>query len=81
MPSAQMVTPLAMSPSQKRSLRLVTSGDLYASLNAGLSTQHNSERPSTPVRRIQEQDYTVPAPPPPSPVSFRPEHWPVALRN
>ncbi len=29
----------------------------------------------TPVHTIQEHDYTVPAPPPPSPVSFRQDQW------
>ena len=54
-----------------RNMRLVTSQDLlYTSINATLSTKTN--RPSTPVHHIQEDDYTVPAPPPPSPVSFRP---------
>ena len=50
----------------------MTSQDLYASLNATLG----SVRPSTPVRHIKQDDYTVPAPPPPSPVSFRSsEQW------
>ncbi|KAF4961990.1 hypothetical protein FSARC_9896 [Fusarium sarcochroum] len=48
-----------------RNMRLVTSQDLYTSINATLSTKTN--RPSTPVHHIQEDDYTVPAPPPPSP--------------
>ncbi|CAF3446287.1 hypothetical protein SNK03_003256 [Fusarium graminearum] len=57
-----------------RHMRLVTSQDLlHTSINATLSTK--TDRPSTPVHHIQEDDYGVPAPPPPSPVSFRPEHW------
>ncbi|SCN78988.1 uncharacterized protein FFB20_09482 [Fusarium fujikuroi] len=57
-----------------RNMRVVTSQDLlYTSITATLSTKTN--RPSTPVHHIQEDDYTVPAPPPPSPVSFRPEYW------
>lgn len=71
MPSPHIVLPLAPSPS--------TSHDLYKSLTATLSSADN--RPSTPVRRIQEDDYTVPAPPPPSPVSFRADHWHVPVRR
>ncbi|KAF4469161.1 hypothetical protein FALBO_3944 [Fusarium albosuccineum] len=65
--------------SAPRSMRLVTTQDLYTSINATLSSKDN--RPSTPVHHIQEDDYTVPAPPPPSPVSFRPEHWPTSIRR
>ncbi|KAJ4185377.1 hypothetical protein NW755_008374, partial [Fusarium falciforme] len=65
--------------SSPRSMRLVTSQDLYTSINATLTSKDN--RPSTPVHHIQENDYTVPAPPPPSPVSFRPEHWPTSIRR
>ncbi|KHN96388.1 uncharacterized protein MAM_05677 [Metarhizium album ARSEF 1941] len=67
-----IASPVAMS-SQRNNLRLFTSQDLYSSLTANLSYKDN--RPSTPVRRIQENDYTVPAPPPPSPVSFRADKW------
>ncbi|KAL7767779.1 hypothetical protein ACKLNR_002080 [Fusarium oxysporum f. sp. zingiberi] len=63
-----------------RNMRVVTSQDLlYTSITATLSTKTN--RPSTPVHHIQEDDYTVPAPPPPSPVSFRPEHWTTSGRR
>ncbi|CAG7556120.1 uncharacterized protein B0J16DRAFT_72222 [Fusarium flagelliforme] len=63
-----------------RNMRLATSQELlYTSINATLSTKTN--RPSTPVHHIQEDDYTVPAPPPPSPVSFRPEHWAAPSRR
>ncbi|OBS28904.1 hypothetical protein FPOA_02839 [Fusarium poae] len=49
-----------------RHMRLVTSQDLlHNSINATLSTK--TDRPSTPVHHIQEDDYAVPAPPPPSP--------------
>ncbi|KYK60681.1 hypothetical protein DCS_01819 [Drechmeria coniospora] len=63
MPSPQVVAPVAMSSSQRNNLRLMTSQDLLANLNATLGNQ----RPSTPVRHIKPDDYTVPAPPPPSP--------------
>ncbi|KAL3608101.1 hypothetical protein FPOAC2_03094 [Fusarium poae] len=63
-----------------RHMRLVTSQDLlHNSINATLSTK--TDRPSTPVHHIQEDDYAVPAPPPPSPVSFRPEHWATSNRR
>ncbi|PHH61920.1 hypothetical protein CDD81_7725 [Ophiocordyceps australis] len=72
MPATQIVAPIALPAPSQRGLRLLTSHDLYNSLSATLS----GERPSTPVRRIQEDDYTVPAPPPPSPVSLRAvDHW------
>jgi hypothetical protein len=54
--------------------------DLFTSLNATLVGKH-LERSTTPVRHIQEDDYAVPAPPPPSPVSFRSEHWPSSIRR
>ncbi|KJK77028.1 hypothetical protein H634G_07604 [Metarhizium anisopliae BRIP 53293] len=72
-----VASPVTMS-SQRNDLRLFTSQDLY-SLNANLSYKGN--RPSTPVRRIQENDYTVPAPPPPSPVSFRADKWSMPSRK
>ncbi|CAM1501086.1 Fc.00g102480.m01.CDS01 [Cosmosporella sp. VM-42] len=78
MPSNHVSSPLAI-PSPQRSMRLVTSQDLYTSINATLASKDN--RPSTPNHHIQEDDYTVPAPPPPSPVSFRPEHWPTSIRR
>ncbi|TDZ25603.1 hypothetical protein C8034_v001751 [Colletotrichum sidae] len=78
MPASQIASPLPVPPS-RRNLRLMTGQDLYASLNATLtSTTH---RPATPVHMIQEQDYSVPAPPPPSPVSFAAEHWQSSIRR
>nr|CAD21280.1 putative protein [Neurospora crassa] len=43
----------------------MTSQDLFASVNASFS---KNSQPSTPSHTIQENDYSVPAPPPPSPV-------------
>ncbi|GKT50322.1 uncharacterized protein ColSpa_10503 [Colletotrichum spaethianum] len=61
MPASQIASPLPIPP-QRRNLRLMTGQDLYTSLNATLaSTTH---RPVTPVHMIQENDYSVPAPPP-----------------
>ncbi|KAK6217501.1 hypothetical protein QIS74_07615 [Colletotrichum tabaci] len=78
MPASQIASPLPIPP-QRRNLRLMTGQDLYASLNASLaSTTH---RPVTPVHMIQENDYSVPAPPPPSPVSFAAEHWQSSIRR
>ncbi|KAG7055164.1 hypothetical protein JMJ77_0007630 [Colletotrichum scovillei] len=74
----QIASPLPISP-QRRNLRLMTGQDLYTSLNATLaSTTH---RPVTPVHMIQENDYSVPAPPPPSPVSFATDHWQSSIRR
>jgi len=72
MPS-QVVAPIPITPS-RGNLRLVTSQGFFASLNATLLAS-KSDQAFVPVHTIQEQDYTVPAPPPPSPVSFRSEHW------
>ncbi|KAI9172389.1 hypothetical protein HJFPF1_01891 [Paramyrothecium foliicola] len=80
MPSAHITSPLAMQASQQN-IRLVASPqELYTSLNATLASKYNN-RPSTPIRHIQEDDYTVPAPPPPSPVSFRSDIWPTTARR
>lgn len=78
MPAPHAVSPLAIPPSP-RNMRLVTSQDLYTSINATLASKDN--RPSTPGHHIKADDYAVPAPPPPSPVSFRPEHWPTSIRR
>lgn len=79
MPSAQS-SPFAMPQPQssRGSLRVNSSQDLCG-INASLSSNHMN-RPSTPVHHIFEDDYTVPAPPPPSPVSFRPDGWPKSRR-
>ncbi|KAG5918233.1 hypothetical protein E4U53_004109 [Claviceps sorghi] len=65
--------------SQRNNTRLITSQDLYSTLSANLTLKDN--RPSTPVRHILENDYTVPAPPPPSPVSFRADKWNMPARR
>ncbi|RDA92532.1 hypothetical protein CP533_4180 [Ophiocordyceps camponoti-saundersi (nom. inval.)] len=80
MPSPQVASPMAMSSSQRSNLRILTSHDICNSLHATLSAS-SDDRPSTPVRRIQEDDYDVPAPPPPSPVSLRADHWHVPARR
>ncbi|KAG6213230.1 hypothetical protein E4U34_005870 [Claviceps purpurea] len=60
----QIVAPLAISPPRNNS-RLFTSQDLFSSLTANL--RHKDNRPSTLLRHMPEDDYSVPAPPPPSP--------------
>ncbi|KAI0098908.1 hypothetical protein GGR51DRAFT_565318 [Nemania sp. FL0031] len=60
----QIVAPVPVTPPRKGT-RLAGSSDLFASLNATLESQGN--KLSTPVRSIQERDWDVPAPPPPSP--------------
>ena len=72
-----IVAPLAM-PSQRNDIRIITSKDLN-SLNANLTGK--KDRPATPVHRIREHDYTVPAPPPPSPVSFRSDPFGLPVRR
>ncbi|KAI1657178.1 hypothetical protein F4813DRAFT_389761 [Daldinia decipiens] len=57
----------------------VTPPHLFASLNATLSSAESKR--VTPIRSIQERDWDVPAPPPPSPVSFHPDHWQRTLRH
>ncbi|KAB5554732.1 hypothetical protein GE09DRAFT_1287223 [Coniochaeta sp. 2T2.1] len=71
MPS-QIAQPIPVAPG-RRLPHLMTSQDLFASINATLANKNSS--PVTPKDTVQEQDYTVPAPPPPSPVSFRNDHW------
>ncbi|KAM0333129.1 hypothetical protein ACHAQA_001788 [Verticillium albo-atrum] len=78
MPAAQIASPLPITP-PRSSLRMMTGQDLYTSLNATLIS--STHRPTTPVHIIREQDYSVPAPPPPSPVSFAQDHWPASLRR
>ncbi|KAL2175748.1 uncharacterized protein P884DRAFT_301163 [Thermothelomyces heterothallicus CBS 202.75] len=68
MPSQVATTPLSAPipiPPPRRNLGLITTQELFASLNATLASK--SDELVTPVRHIQEQDYSVPAPPPPSP--------------
>ncbi|KAB5572661.1 hypothetical protein GE09DRAFT_1282985 [Coniochaeta sp. 2T2.1] len=71
MPS-QIAQPIPIAPG-RRLPHLMTSQDLFASINATLANKNSS--PVTPKDTVGEQDYTVPAPPPPSPVSFRNDHW------
>lgn len=61
--------------------RTARSQELFSNLYASLQTTSDLCRPSTPVRHIREDDYTVPAPPPPSPVSFRNDGWPKSRRS
>ncbi|UKZ77950.1 hypothetical protein TrVFT333_005684 [Trichoderma virens FT-333] len=83
MSSSQIAAPYAIKPSQRANIRLSTAQDIYSSLSSSLSPLKGHQRPaipfdnaamtkegdgsSTPVHRILEDDYTVPAPPPPSP--------------
>ncbi|KAK4104238.1 hypothetical protein N658DRAFT_505000 [Parathielavia hyrcaniae] len=80
MPVSQIAVPLAapipIQGSQRRNLGLITTQELFASLNATLASK--TDQLVTPIHHIQEQDYSVPAPPPPSPVGFR-DHWPTGV--
>ncbi|KAI0152937.1 hypothetical protein GGR57DRAFT_469578 [Xylariaceae sp. FL1272] len=73
----QLYAPVAVSSARKNNSS--SSSDLFANLNATLESKGN--KLATPVRNIQERDWTVPAPPPPSPVSFHPDHWQYAMRR
>ncbi|KAK9782496.1 hypothetical protein SCAR479_00839 [Seiridium cardinale] len=75
MPS-QIAAPVPITPPRK-GMRLVTSEALFASLNESLASNSSTNNSSaTPVRSINERDWDVPAPPPPSPVSFhQPDQW------
>jgi hypothetical protein len=80
MPS-HVATPLAAPipiPVPRRNLGLITTQELFASLNATLASK--MDELVTPIHHIREADYSVPAPPPPSPVSFR-DHWPASMRR
>ncbi|KAL7623447.1 hypothetical protein AAE478_007129 [Parahypoxylon ruwenzoriense] len=77
MPS-QIAAPIPVTPPHK-TIRLTSSADLFASLNATLASKDSLR--TTPIRTIQERDWDVPAPPPPSPVSFHPDHWQRTLRR
>ncbi|KAH9900288.1 hypothetical protein F4778DRAFT_741076 [Xylariomycetidae sp. FL2044] len=77
MPS-QIAAPIPVTPPQKN-IRMTNSTDLFASLNATLASKDDTR--AAPIRSIQEHDWDVPAPPPPSPVSFHPDHWQRTLRR
>ncbi|KUI74365.1 hypothetical protein VM1G_09879 [Cytospora mali] len=70
MPNHQVATPLPIAPARGR-LQLLTSQD-FASLDATLSSKDLQSSPS-PNYDISPREWDVPAPPPPSPVSFRHE--------
>ncbi|PKK47413.1 hypothetical protein CI102_8307, partial [Trichoderma harzianum] len=79
MSSGQIAAPFAIKPSQRANIRLATAQDLYSTLSSCLSPLKGHQQSaipfdtkqgdgsSTPTHRILEDDYTVPAPPPPSP--------------
>ncbi|KAI1251123.1 hypothetical protein MGN70_008184 [Eutypa lata] len=73
----QILSPIPVSPSKARSL--VSPNDFFKSLNATLESSSSASH--TPVRAIRENDWDVPAPPPPSPVSFHKDHWQRTLRH
>ncbi|OIW31536.1 hypothetical protein CONLIGDRAFT_227659 [Coniochaeta ligniaria NRRL 30616] len=78
MPS-QIASPIPIAPG-RRLPHLMTSQDLFASINATLANKSSS--PVLPKDTVREHDYSVPAPPPPSPVSFRTaDHWPTSMRK
>ncbi|TLD12327.1 uncharacterized protein PgNI_03356 [Pyricularia grisea] len=62
--SGQLAMPAPISPGRS-SLQIIHPKDLYASLTENIS----SKPPS--FLALREHDFIVPAPPPPSPISFR----------
>ncbi|KAI1439141.1 hypothetical protein GGR50DRAFT_690500 [Xylaria sp. CBS 124048] len=60
---AQIIAPVPVTPT--KNTRQAGSSDFFANLNATLASK--SKTLTTPVRTIQEHDWDVPAPPPPSP--------------
>jgi len=73
----QVASPIPIS-APRRNLTLMTGQDLFASLNATLASK--TDQLVTPMHSIRENDYSVPAPPPPSPVGFH-NHWPQSIRR
>ncbi|KAI1402323.1 hypothetical protein F4819DRAFT_485784 [Hypoxylon fuscum] len=65
----QIAAPVPVTPPRK-TIRLSSSTDLFTSLNATLATKDIKR--GTPIRSIQERDWDVPAPPPPSPLERDP---------
>ncbi|KAK4463971.1 hypothetical protein QBC42DRAFT_55662 [Cladorrhinum samala] len=81
MPSTQIASPIPIPAASRGASKVdlnVTTQELFASLNATLQSKTNQL--VTPIHHIQENDWSVPAPPPPSPVSFR-DHWPASFRR
>lgn len=73
MPNHQVAMPLPITPARSR-LQILTSQD-FASLDATLSSKGMQSSPS-PIYDVSPREWDVPAPPPPSPVSFRHEKMP-----
>ncbi|KAI1142478.1 hypothetical protein F5Y05DRAFT_409625 [Hypoxylon sp. FL0543] len=61
----QIAAPIPVTPPRKN-IRLNSNTDLFTSLSATLASK--TMKQPTPIRSIQERDWDVPAPPPPSPV-------------
>ncbi|KAK5658566.1 hypothetical protein OQA88_1959 [Cercophora sp. LCS_1] len=74
----QVASPIPIAAPRRTNLSLITGQDLFASINATLASK--SSTLVGPIHTIQENDYSVPAPPPPSPVSFH-NHWPQSIRR
>ncbi|KAL5596829.1 hypothetical protein BROUX41_006487 [Berkeleyomyces rouxiae] len=65
-------------PMPRRTLHVISSEQLFSGVDASLRT----EIPSTmPIREFYGKDYSVPAAPPPSPVSFAHDCMPTAIRH
>ncbi|CAN8106268.1 unnamed protein product [Discula destructiva] len=73
--SSEMDSSIPTSTSRSK-LQLLTSQN-FASLNRTLSAKSVESSP-TPTHEISVDDYFIPAPPPPSPVSFRSDKFATA---
>ncbi|KAK4219422.1 hypothetical protein QBC37DRAFT_135585 [Rhypophila decipiens] len=78
MPSQVPPINITVPASSRRTAGLPASQDLFASINATLASR--TGQLVTPIHTIQENDYSVPAPPPPSPVGYR-DYWPASMRR
>ncbi|KAJ2901475.1 hypothetical protein MKZ38_001816 [Zalerion maritima] len=65
--SNQIAAPIPIA--LRRETRIITTDEVVAGV------QQSTAVSSTPVRGIKEDDYSVPAPPPPSPINFPRESW------
>jgi hypothetical protein len=80
MPS-QTPTPIDLPVPCGRSLLTNTSLSQYVNLCLSQSLDSKAKSPYTFVSPFEENDYSPPAPPPPSPVNFPSESWSTACRR
>ncbi|KAF4121065.1 hypothetical protein GMORB2_2551 [Geosmithia morbida] len=69
MPARQIFAPVPVSPS-RHPLKIDTANDLYAHLSSSLAGQASSQSTHVRLETPSQEGWSVPAPPPPSPVGF-----------